>query len=180
MRLTAAPVFMRANLLDGDNVAVEHVQAALVGGGQAGLAVSRELTGLGIEHVVLERGRVAQTWRDRWESFCLVTPNWTVQLPGYAYDGADPDGFVHHDEIVAYPGHEARFAPDLGESVAWGDERYEQFAPWSTSSFRSAASTSRDSRSRRGSTAGGPNDSISVALAQSSSPRVSAPTTTPG
>lgn len=83
-------------------MAMEHVGVAVVGGGQAGLAVSRELSGLGVEHMVLERGRVAQTWRDRWESFCLVTPNWTVQLPGYAYDGADPDGFMERDEIVAF------------------------------------------------------------------------------
>ena len=81
---------------------MEHVEAAVVGGGQAGLAVSCELRGLGIEHAVLERGRVAQTWRDRWDSFRLVTPNWTVQLPGYAYDGTDPDGFMHRDGIVAY------------------------------------------------------------------------------
>jgi Pyridine nucleotide-disulphide oxidoreductase len=60
---------------------------------------------------VLERGRVGQTWRDRWDSFCLVTPNWTVQLPGYAYDGADPDGFMPRDEIVAYVERYAAEAP---------------------------------------------------------------------
>jgi putative flavoprotein involved in K+ transport len=81
---------------------MEQLAAVVVGGGQAGLAVSTELTELGIEHAVLERGRVAQTWRDRWDSFCLVTPNWTVQLPGYAYDGDDPDGFMPRDELVAY------------------------------------------------------------------------------
>ena len=81
---------------------MEHVEAAVVGGGQAGLAVSHELKALGVEHVVLERGRVAQTWRDRWDSFCLVTPNWATQLPGYAYDGADPDGYMPRDEIVAF------------------------------------------------------------------------------
>ena len=82
---------------------------AVVGAGQAGLAVSHELTGLGIEHVVLERGRVGQTWRDRWDSFCLVTPNWTVQLPGGAYDGPEPDGFMPRDEIVR---HLERYAAD--------------------------------------------------------------------
>jgi len=81
---------------------MEHVRAAVVGGGQAGLAVSHELTGLGVEHAVLERGRVGQTWRDRWDSFCLVTPNWSVQLPGGAYDGPDPDGFMLRDEIVGF------------------------------------------------------------------------------
>ena len=75
---------------------------AVVGGGQAGLASSCELTKRGVEHVVLERGRVGQTWRDRWDSFCLVTPNWTVQLPEGRYEGPDPDGYMPRDELVAY------------------------------------------------------------------------------
>ena len=74
----------------------------VVGAGQAGLAVSHELTALGIEHVVLERARVAETWRSRWDSFCLVTPNWTLSLPGAPYAGDDPEGFVPRDEIVGY------------------------------------------------------------------------------
>ena len=74
----------------------------IVGAGQAGLAVSHELRALGVEHTVLERGRVANTWRGRWDTFCLVTPNWTVQLPGGEYDGADPDGYMPRDEIVAH------------------------------------------------------------------------------
>jgi putative flavoprotein involved in K+ transport len=74
----------------------------VVGGGQAGLAVSHELAGAGVEHLVLERGRVAQTWRGRWDSFCLVTPNWSLQLPGHHYDGDDPDGFDGRDAVIAY------------------------------------------------------------------------------
>ena len=74
----------------------------VVGAGQAGLAVSRELGQAGVAHVVLERGRVGQAWRDRWDSFCLVTPNWSVQLPGAAYAGQDPDGFMLRDEVVEY------------------------------------------------------------------------------
>ncbi len=74
----------------------------MIGAGQAGLAVSHELWRLGFDHVVLEKGRIGQTWRDRWDSFCLVTPNWTVQLPGYHYDGDDPDGYMPRDDIVAY------------------------------------------------------------------------------
>ncbi|MET0769395.1 MAG: NAD(P)-binding domain-containing protein [Solirubrobacteraceae bacterium] len=74
----------------------------VVGAGQAGLAVSHELTRAGVEHVVLEKGRVAQTWRGRWDSFCLVTPNWSLQLPGHHYDGDDPDGFDARDEVIAY------------------------------------------------------------------------------
>ena len=90
---------------------MEHVRVVVVGAGQAGLAVSHELRGLGVEHVVLERGRVGQTWRDRWDSFCLVTPNWTVQLPGGAYDGPDPDGFMLRDEIVRHLERYAEAAP---------------------------------------------------------------------
>jgi putative flavoprotein involved in K+ transport len=80
----------------------EHVQVAVVGGGQAGLSASHELAGLGVEAVVLERGRVGQTWRNRWDSFCLVTPNWSVQLPGGAYEGSDPDGYMSREELVAF------------------------------------------------------------------------------
>jgi putative flavoprotein involved in K+ transport len=74
----------------------------VIGTGPAGLSVSRELTALGIDHVVLERTRVAQAWRDRWDSFTLVTPNWTLDLPGSPYLGDDPEGHVHRDQIVAY------------------------------------------------------------------------------
>jgi putative flavoprotein involved in K+ transport len=74
----------------------------VVGAGQAGLAVSHELTQAGVAHVVLEKGKVAQTWRGRWDSFCLVTPNWSVQLPGRPYDRDDPDGFMLRDELVGY------------------------------------------------------------------------------
>jgi putative flavoprotein involved in K+ transport len=90
---------------------MERLPVAVVGAGQAGLSVSHELSALGVEHTVLERGRVGQTWRDRWDSFCLVTPNWTVQLPGFHYDGPDPDGFMPRDEIVAYLERYAARAP---------------------------------------------------------------------
>ncbi len=92
---------------------------AIVGGGQAGLGLSHELSRAGIEHVVLERGRVGQTWRSRWDSFCLVTPNWTVQLPGTAYDGDDPGGFMLRDEIVAFL---ERYAESFGAPVREGVE----------------------------------------------------------
>lgn len=82
----------------------------VIGGGQAGLAVSHQLLSRGVEHVVLERDRVAETWRRRWDSFRLVTPNWTLDLPGAPYDGDDPDGFVARDEIVEYL---ERYAADL-------------------------------------------------------------------
>ena len=78
------------------------MSVVVIGAGQAGLSVSRELTSFGVEHVVLERARVAQAWRERWDSFTLVTPNWTLDLPGGPYAGDDPDGHVRRDEIVAY------------------------------------------------------------------------------
>ena len=78
------------------------IEVVVVGAGQAGLAVSHELTQAGVPHVVLERGRVGQTWRGRWNSFCLVTPNWFLQLPGHPYDGGDPDGFMLRDDVVRY------------------------------------------------------------------------------
>ncbi len=96
---------------------MENIDVLVVGGGSAGLSVGHELAGLGIDHVVLERGRIGQTWRDRWDSFCLVTPNWTVQLPGGAYAGPDPDGFMPRDEIVD---HLVRYAAASGSSVREG------------------------------------------------------------
>ena len=77
-------------------------KVVIVGAGQAGLALSHELTQAGVEHLVLEKGRVGETWRGRWDSFCLVTPNWSVLLPGGHYDGDDPDGFMPRDEFVRY------------------------------------------------------------------------------
>lgn len=79
----------------------------VIGGGQAGLAASAQLKARGVEHLVLERDRVAEAWRSqRWDSFCLVTPNWQCALPGFHYarefGGADPDGFMLREEIVRY------------------------------------------------------------------------------
>jgi putative flavoprotein involved in K+ transport len=96
----------------------DRTEAVVVGAGQAGLAVSHELTQDGVSHVVLERGRVGQTWRGRWESFCLVTPNWFCRLPGHLYDGSDPDGFMVRDEVVAYlERYAARFEAPVTEGV---------------------------------------------------------------
>lgn len=83
---------------DGD-----HYPAVIVGGGQAGLAVSWHLTQSGIRHVILERDTIAHEWRDgRWDNFTLVTPNWHCRLPGYTYDGPDPDGFMTRDQVYAW------------------------------------------------------------------------------
>jgi cation diffusion facilitator CzcD-associated flavoprotein CzcO len=78
------------------------MNVVVVGAGPAGLALSYQLSRADVPHVILERGRVGQTWRERWDNFCLVTPNWTLRLPGYPYDGDDPDGFMPRDEVVAY------------------------------------------------------------------------------
>ena len=84
----------------------------VIGGGQAGLATSRCLSDLGIEHVVLERGRVAQRWQtERWTSLHLLTPNWMTRLPGFAYQGKDPNGFMHKDEV-------ARFLTDYSHRIS--------------------------------------------------------------
>lgn len=84
--------------LDGRELPV-----VVVGGGQAGLSVSWHLTQRGVEHVVLERHRVGHEWRTRrWDSFCLVTPNWQCDLPGHPYTGPDPDGFMVREEILDY------------------------------------------------------------------------------
>jgi len=97
---------------------MEQFEAVVVGGGQAGLSASRELMRLGVEHVVLERGRIGQTWRDRWDTFCLVSPNWTVLLPDRHYQGDDPDGFMPRDEIVAYlEGYRGAFELPVREGV---------------------------------------------------------------
>lgn len=77
--------------------------ALVIGAGQAGLAMSHCLACLGIDHVVLERGRVAERWwTERWDSLRLLTPNWMTRLPGgWAYSGPDPDGFMTTREVVA-------------------------------------------------------------------------------
>lgn len=79
-----------------------HVDTIVVGGGQAGLSASWYLNRSGREHLVLDRGRVGDTWRRRWDSFCLVTPNRLCRLPGFPYDGDEPDGFMLRDQIVDY------------------------------------------------------------------------------
>jgi len=81
----------------------ENVDIAVIGAGQAGLATSYYLTQAGADHVVFEAGRVAETWRSRrWDSFCLVTPNQSVKLPGAAYRGPDPEGFMSLAELIAF------------------------------------------------------------------------------
>ena len=77
------------------------IDCVVIGGGQAGLAASYHLRRRGIEHVVFERGRVAETWRTaRWDGFHLNTPNWATQLPGLERSGVDPDAFASLPEVI--------------------------------------------------------------------------------
>jgi putative flavoprotein involved in K+ transport len=82
---------------------IPHIPVAVVGAGQAGLSISYHLKARGIEHLVFEKHQALHVWRDRrWDSFCLVTPNWQCDLPGYPYRGGDPHGFMVKDEINDY------------------------------------------------------------------------------
>src|SRR3954467_4874672 len=75
----------------------------VIGGGQAGLAVSWHLSRRGIEHEVLERGGVAHSWTsERWDSLRMITPNWMSRLPGWCYRGADPDGYMTAPGVTRY------------------------------------------------------------------------------
>jgi putative flavoprotein involved in K+ transport len=75
----------------------------IIGAGQAGLAMSRYLTERSIDHVVLERGEVANSWKkERWDSLRLLTPNWQSRLPGYGYEGDDPDGYRTMPETIDF------------------------------------------------------------------------------
>jgi putative flavoprotein involved in K+ transport len=79
------------------------VTTIIIGAGHAGLAMSRCLTERSIDHVVLERGEVAHTWRtERWDSLRLLTPNWQSRLPGFRYQGYDPDGYRTMPEVISF------------------------------------------------------------------------------
>ncbi|MET0189111.1 MAG: MSMEG_0569 family flavin-dependent oxidoreductase [Pseudonocardia sediminis] len=81
----------------------EHRSVVVIGGGQAGLSMSRCLDKRGVDHVVLERDTVAASWKNfRWDTFCLVTPNWQCKLPDFPYAGDDPHGFMVKSQIIDY------------------------------------------------------------------------------
>jgi len=100
-------------------VASSH-EVIVIGAGQAGLAASFHLSRRGIDHIVLEKSRVAETWRSRrWDSFTLVGPNWSATLPDLPYAGSDPDGFMSREALVAFfAGYAARIAAPVREGVA--------------------------------------------------------------
>ncbi|WPO98351.1 MSMEG_0569 family flavin-dependent oxidoreductase [Pseudomonas sp. HR96] len=82
---------------------MSHYSVIIVGGGQAGLSASHYLQAHNIDHLVLEKHSLTHTWRQqRWDAFSLVTPNWQCALPGHAYAGDDPHGFMVREQIIAY------------------------------------------------------------------------------
>ena len=84
-------------------MSVERVKTLIVGGGQAGLAMSHMLTQRGCPHLVLERNRIAERWRtERWDGLRFQFPNWSVRLPDFPFAHADPDGFATNGEIVDF------------------------------------------------------------------------------
>lgn len=91
-----------------------HTTTVVVGAGHSGLAMSRRLAALSVDHVVLERGEVAHSWRtQRWDSLRLLTPNWMTRLPGHTYRGDDPDGYLDMPEVIRFLERYARGAPVL-------------------------------------------------------------------
>ena len=98
----------------------EASETVIVGGGQAGLSISYWLKQRGREHIVLEKAaRTGFAWRQRWDSFTLVTPNWMFRLPGAVYAGAEPDGFMPRAAVVAAF---ERYVTDHALPVAFGVE----------------------------------------------------------
>lgn len=97
---------------------VKATEVAIIGGGQAGLALSYRLTEAGRPHVILEQRRIVESWRTkRWDSLRLIAPNWSLVLPGFAYPGDDPDGFMAKDEVVQ---HLVGYASSFGAPVFEG------------------------------------------------------------
>jgi putative flavoprotein involved in K+ transport len=99
--------------------ALPHYPAIVVGGGQAGLSASYWLSRAGLDHIVFEKKTAMNKWwSERWDAFCLVTPNWQCQLPGHAYDGPDPNGFMVKAQILDYlEAFRQRVNPPIRENV---------------------------------------------------------------
>ncbi len=97
----------------------KHIPVAIIGGGQAGLSTSYYLQQNQIDHIIFERHTRFHSWRvNRWDTFCLVTPNWQCRLPNFPYNGDDPNGFMVKDEIVEYlEAFTATFDPPILENV---------------------------------------------------------------
>ena len=84
-------------------IAIRRITTVVIGAGHAGLAMSHCLSARSIDHVVFERGEIAHTWRtERWDSLRLLTPNWQSRLPGFSYNGDDPDGYKTLAEVIEF------------------------------------------------------------------------------
>ncbi|GEK49235.1 hypothetical protein HPA02_35180 [Bisbaumannia pacifica] len=82
---------------------VETIDTLVVGGGQAGVAMSEHLSNQGVPHLVLERHRIAEAWRTRrWDSLVANGPAWHDRFPGLEFDGLDPDAFADKERVAAY------------------------------------------------------------------------------
>ncbi|MDF2617625.1 MAG: monooxygenase FAD-binding protein [Xanthobacteraceae bacterium] len=99
---------------------IQHYPVVIVGGGQAGLSTSYHLREQGIDHLVFEKHKAMHAWAtQRWDNFCLVTPNWQCALPGHPYKGDDPHGFMVKHEILDYlKGFRAVVDPPIREGVS--------------------------------------------------------------
>ncbi|WP_161640933.1 MSMEG_0569 family flavin-dependent oxidoreductase [Flavobacterium undicola] len=98
---------------------MNHYSVIIVGGGQAGLSLSYYLKKNAINHLILDRGEIGNSWvQNRWDNFCLVTPNWQCRLPDYHYNGNDADGFMVKDEMINYiKGYANTFNPPFEGNV---------------------------------------------------------------
>ncbi|MDB4975339.1 MAG: czcO 2 [Myxococcaceae bacterium] len=102
-----------------EQTSAPYFPVVIVGGGQAGLSVSYYLQQRNVEHLVFEENVAFHAWREkRWDSFCLVTPNWQCRLPGFPYRGDDPEGFMKREQIIQYlEGFLAELKPPILEHV---------------------------------------------------------------
>ena len=82
---------------------MKRTTAVIIGAGQSGLAFSHELSARSVDHVVLERAEIANSWKtERWDSLRLLTPNWQTRLSGFSYNGNDPDGYMTMNEVAGF------------------------------------------------------------------------------
>lgn len=109
-----------------------HYDVLIVGGGQSGLSMSYLLKEKGIDHIILEKKTIADSWKNfRWDTFSLVTPNWQCNLPGYSYSGGDPYGFMVKDQIVEFlEGYAKSFDPPVVEGIEVLEVRKPKRAEW--------------------------------------------------